>query len=941
MSRPVGKLCGIWLLAGSSLAFAQQYTLTTAAGGAPPPTPVTATNTSIGQPNRVTVDTQGNTYFSSGNAVFKISSSGSLTAVAGNSRPGFSGDGGPALQAQLNGPQGLAFDSNGNLYIADSVNNRVRMVSSAGVITTFAGNGQTSTGGGGTFNDGGLAINGLLRLPGGVCVDSSNNVYIADTGDNIIRKVTTDGIIHTVAGDGFGSYSGDTYSALTAELHTPTDVAVDKNNNIYIADSANAAIREVTASTGIINTIAGDIVNGAITVGDSGDGGPATSAALVTPYSVTVDSSGNVYFVENGDSVIREITVAKQYIYTVAGNATAGFSGDGSAATKAQLNFPAGMALDSSGNIYIADSLNHRIRKVSGGAISTIGGNGVLSYSGDGGPASSAQLNAPRAVAVDSSGNIYIADTLNNVVRKVSSSGTITTVAGNGTAGYGGDGGAATAAQLNRPQGIAVDANGNVYVADTQNARVRKISGGAIATVAGSGTPGYGGDGGAATAAQLFVPIGIAVDSAGNLYIADFTNNRVRKVSTSGVIATVAGNGNAGYSGDGGPAADATLNGPTDVAVDSNGNLYIADLNNDVVREISDGNIMTVAGNGLPGVAGDGGPATAALVGNPTGLAVDSAGNIYIASGSATVRKVYAGTGYITTIAGNGTRGYSGDGGLATAGELNGPIAVAVASNGNVYVADSANNAIRLLIFSGYQLSIAAAANAASNLTGPVSGGDVVVFYGAGMGPAGLYVNSVNSSGVYPTSLNGVTVTIGGYQAPILYTSPTQTAVVVPFEVSGVTTEAFIQYQGQFSSPFPVTLAKATPGIFTANLSGQGQAAAINDENNNFSYNSTSHPANAGDYIEIFVTGAGQTSPAGVDGQPYAGPAPCTQSASVTIGGVTESPQYCGGVPGQIAGLTQLNVLVPQGLAAGNVAISVTIGGVTAQSGVTVAVSGH
>jgi uncharacterized protein (TIGR03437 family) len=186
-----------------------------------------------------------------------------------------------------------------------------------------------------------------------------------------------------------------------------------------------------------------------------------------------------------------------------------------------------------------------------------------------------------------------------------------------------------------------------------------------------------------------------------------------------------------------------------------------------------------------------------------------------------------------------------------------------------------------------------------------------------------------------------VTVTIGGYQAPILYTSPTQTAVVVPFEVSGVTTEAFIQYQGQFSSPFPVTLAKATPGIFTANLSGQGQAAAINDENNNFSYNSTSHPANAGDYIEIFVTGAGQTSPAGVDGQPYAGPAPCTQSASVTIGGVTESPQYCGGVPGQIAGLTQLNVLVPQGLAAGNVPISVTIGGVTAQSGVTVAVSGH
>jgi uncharacterized protein (TIGR03437 family) len=880
-------------------------------------------------------------YFSSGNAVFKISSSGSLTVVAGNSRPGFSGDGGPALQAQLNGPQGLAFDSNGNLYIADSVNNRVRMVSSAGVITTFAGTGQTSTGGGNSFNDGGLAINGLLRLPSGVCVDSSNNVYIADTGDNIIRKVTTDGIIHTVAGDGFGSFSGDTFSALTAELHTPTDVAVDKSSNIYIADSANAAIREVTASTGIINTIAGDIVNNAITVGDTGDGGPATSAALITPYAITVDSAGNVYFVENGDSVIREITIAKQYIYTLAGNTTAGFSGDGSVATKAQLNFPTGMAVDSSGNIYIADSLNRRIRKVSGGTISTIGGNGVLSYSGDGGPATSAELNTPQAVAVDSSGNIYIADTLNNVVRKVSSSGTITTFAGNGTAGYGGDGGAASAAQLNRPQGIAVDASGNVYVADSQNARVRKISGGTISTVAGSGTPGYGGDGAAATAAQLFVPIGIAVDSAGNLYIADFTNNRVRKVSTGGTITTVAGNGTAGYSGDGGPAANATLNGPTDVAVDSNGNLYIADLNNDVVREVSGGNIMTIAGNGLPGVGGDDGPATAALVGNPTGLAVDSAGNLYIASGSATVRKVYAGTGYITTIAGNGTRGYTGDGGLATNGELNGPIAVAVASNGNVYVADSANNAIRLLIFSGYQLSITAAVNAASNLTGPVSGGDVVVFYGTAMGPAALSVNSPNASGVYPTSLNGLTVTIGGYPAPILYAEATQLAVVVPFEVSGATTEAFIQYQGQFSSPFPMTLAQATPGIFTANELGTGQAAAINDENNKFSYNSASTPANAGDYIEIFVTGAGQTSPAGVDGQPYAGPAPCTQQASVTIGGVTGPPSYCGGVPGQIAGLTQLNVLVPANLPAGNTPISVTIGGVTAQSGVTVAVSGH
>ena len=292
MSRPVGKLCGILLLAGSSLALAQQYTITTAAGGAPPPTPVAATSTSIGQPSRVTVDAKGNTYFSSGNTVFKMDGSGNLTVVAGNSRAGYSGDGGPALQAQLNLPQGIAFDKNGNLYIADSKNNRVRIVSSAGVISTFAGTGAIPQGIGGPLGDGGLAINALLRLPSGVFADSSGNVFIADTGDSIIRKVTPDGIINTVAGQpGYGGFWGDTFSALSAGLHLPTDVFVDSSGDIFIADSANAAIREVTASTGIINTVAGNAA-----IGDTGDGGPATSASLIAPYAVALDSSGNIYF---------------------------------------------------------------------------------------------------------------------------------------------------------------------------------------------------------------------------------------------------------------------------------------------------------------------------------------------------------------------------------------------------------------------------------------------------------------------------------------------------------------------------------------------------------------------------------------------------------------------------------------------------------------------
>lgn len=934
MSRPVGKLCGILLLAGSSLAWAQQYTLTTAAGGAPPPTPVSATSTSIGQPGRVTVDTKGNVYFSSSNAVFKIDGSGNLTVVAGNSRPGYSGDGGPALQAQLNSPQGLAFDKTGNLYIADSKNNRVRMVDTTGKITTFAGTGASSPGGAGTFNDGGLAINSLLRLPSGVFVDGSGNVFIADTGDNVIRKVTTDGIINTVVGDGYGAFLGDTLPAINAELHTPTDVYVDSSGNIYIADSANAAIREVTASTGIINTVAGNQ-----TVGDTGDTGPATSAGITVPYAVVVDSSGNIFFAENGDGKVRKVTIATNIITTVVGAGTNGFGGDGSSAVKALLNFPTGVALDSSGNIYIADSLNRRIRKVAGTTISTLAGNGVLSYSGDGGAATSAQLNTPDAVAVDSSGNLYIADTFNNVVRKVTAAGIISTIAGTGAAGFGGDGGAATAAQLNGPQGIAVDSSGNVYVADTQNARVRKISGGAINTVAGNGTAGYGGDGSAATAAQLDDPIGLAVDSAGNLYIADFINSRIRKVS-GGNIATVAGTGLSGYSGDGGPATSAQLYNPAGVAVDANGNLYIADLGNNAVRKISGGNIATVAGNGLPGVSGDGGQATAAEVGSPTGVAVDASGNLYIANGSASVRKVYT-SGFITTIAGNGTRGYSGDGGSAPFGTLSAPYSVALTSNGNVYIADSGNNAIRLLTFGGYELSIAAVANAASGLTGPVSGGEVVVFYGAGMGPGGLTVNQANANGQYSSSLAGVTVDFGTYQAPILYVSPNQVAVVVPFEVSGQTVQVSTQYQGEFATPFPVSVAQATPGIFTANLSGQGLAAAINIQNGAYSYNSAANPANAGDFVEIYLTGAGQTSPSGVDGQAYTGTASCVLPVTVTVGGKTAPTNYCGGVPGQIPGLTQINVAIPTGLTAGLAPVTVQLGGVSAQSGVTIAVSGQ
>jgi len=923
------------LLAGGSAAFAQQYTITTVAGGAPPATPASATSVSIGQPRRVTLDSAGNLYFSSGNAVFKMNGSGVLSLVAGNSRAGFSGDGGPAVNAQLNSPQGIALDAAGNLYIADSFNNRVRIVNSAGVINTFAGNGNVSPGGARTFNDGGPAIDGLLHLPMGVATDKSGNVYIADTGDNSIRLVTTDGTISSFAGDSYPGFLGDGGNAVSCEFNKPSDVTVDSSGNVYVADTANAAIRKITTD-GLINTIAGNEA-----VGFAGDGGAATSASLLAPVSVAVDSSGNVFILQNGDGRIRKVD-SKSNINTVVGSGTLGFGGDGtSTPLQMQMNSPTGLTVDSSGNLYVADSLNLRIRKIaSSGGVSTIAGNGVLSYSGDGGPALSAQMNAPQAVAVDSAGNLYVADSGNNVVRKISK-GIITTIAGTGSAGSGGDNGAAATAQLNSPQGVAVDSAGNVYIADTINAKVRKVTpGGTISTVAGNGTPGFGGDGGAATSAQLYTPVGVAVDSAGNLYIADFGNGRIRKVSAGGTITTVAGNGNQGYSGDGGPAANAQLAEPQGVAVDAAGNLYIADTGNSVVRLVSNGLISTFAGNGYAGFAGDGAKATIAQLANPGAIAVDAGGNVFISDGSARVRQIVYPTGIINTVAGTGLTGYSGDGGAAVNAQLNSPAGVALDASGNVYIADTANNAVRSLQIVGAAVTASAVVNGASNQSGAIAPGEVVVIYGSGLGPGSLTQFQLGSNGLVPTLVAGTSVVVNGALAPVLYTSSSQVAAVVPFEVSGSQAQVSVVYQGRSSQPLTVNVAATSPAIFTANSTGTGPAAALNLPAN--VVNDASHPASAGTFVTFYLTGVGQTNPSGQNGLPGAVPLPQPlQSVTVTIGGQNATVNYAGGAPGAVAGITQVNAQIPTGLSAGAVPLVVKVGSTSTQNGVTIAVSGN
>jgi uncharacterized protein (TIGR03437 family) len=806
-----------------------------------------------------------------------------------------------------------------------------------------------------------------LNQIGGVAVDAAGNVFLSlPQYAAVMRLDATTGILTRIAGNASNGFSGDNGPAVDAQLCAPNGLALDPAGNLYIADTGNYRIRKV--SNGTITTVAGNGVSGA-----AGDGGPATSAELPYPYALAVDAAGNLY-VSDASGAIREVTngviasvaVAQGYfagiavdaagnLYlldgplvlevsngaatTIAGNGTYGFSGDNGPATAAQFGGdpdgggPSGIAVDATGNVYICDTFNARVRKISNGVITTVAGGSTAN-----------PLTNPTFIAVDSAGDLYISDPLNSTtafplgdrIRRVAN-GSVTTVAGNGYFSFSGDNGPAANAQFYQPEGVAIDSAGRMYIADTQNNRVRMIANGVITTVAGTGSRGFSGDDGPATSAQLATPVAVAVDPVGNLYIADINNYRIRKVS-GGVITTVAGT--VGYT-------------PCGVAADSGGNVYLSDCVRSLLLKVSNGNATTLAAGdaGLaidsagnlyltncwtwspdqnPGAIVEISNGVVTTIGGGTGVAFDAAGNRYIVDGNLSlVRKFSNGT---TTIFPIGPA-------LAFPG-----VGIAVDSSGNIYGSDFS----RILVLNPAgaatpptPVAVDFVHNAASDLFLGIAPGEIVTFKGSGLGPAQLVAAHAGADGFYPTQLSGTSVQFNGVAAPMLYTSATQVAAVVPWGVTGPTAQVTVTYQGQASVPATIQVFPSAPGLFTLDGSGTGQAAAINQDG---TINGASNPAPIGSVISLYATGGGQTLPAGVDGQvsefPLAAQALPVQAHIGPQPVPTAQLQYAGPAPGEIAGLMQINVPLPVGLSPGSaVPVAILVGNLSSgQSIVTIAV---
>jgi len=590
---------------------------------------------------------------------------------------------------------------------------------------------------------------------------------------------------------------------------------------------------------------------------------------------------------------LGQAQIADYVINTVMGSSAATLLGDAGPANAAQLNNPVGLWFDASHNLYIADSGFNRVRVVTGGTgtgkISTLAGNGTPAWAGDGALATSANLRAPFKAILDSSGNLYISDVANQVVRMVSkSTGNITTFAGtNCCYGFAGDGGPANAAVLNHPVGLAFDSAGNLYIGDSNNHRIRKVApNGIITTVAGNGNPGFSGDGGPATNAELNEPFGIAFDPYGNLFIADSANNRISVLMPNGTITTVAGNGKAGYSGDMIPAITAELNQPFDVAFDPYGNLYIADANNYRIRKVTtNGTILTVGGGTGEGYSGDGFIGTNAKLNSASGLVVDSSNNVFIAdSGNNVIREL---TPYPPSV---------NSGGILTASAFGAFNTIAPGSWIEIY---------------GNDLSFSNRSWTTSDFTG-----------------GGL---------IAPTSLDGVTVTIGGQQAYIDYISGGQINAQVPYNVAPGQQQLTVKTAaGAALVAATVTVNALQPGMFappSLRVGGTQYVGALFSDGATYALppgaisGVASRRANPGDIVTLYGVGFGPVTPNIAAGQ-VVQQSNSLPSFQISIAGTQATVMYAGLAPNAI-GLYQFNVVIPNVPANDTALVTFSVAGVS------------
>jgi uncharacterized protein (TIGR03437 family) len=554
----------------------------TAADGGP------ATAASFSQTEGIAVDSAGAIYVADAddNRVRKIGLDGTIRTIAGTGIAGFQGDGGPATAALLSHPYGLAMDAIGNLYIADLGNARIRKVSIDGNIQTIAGGGFVVPGGNG---DGGPAIKSQLLQPRNVAVESDGMLYISDFGAHRVYQVTPYGILTTLAGTGNAGFGGDGNLAQFAQLKSPAGLACDSNGTLYIADSGNNRIRKVfrgiistvystTGPTGLAMSAAGSLyVASASYFGTS-----SKSIGGVAPVrDVAVDRNGIAY-VTNGQFVRK--VAASGAVTNVAGSGNSRyFGGDNGLASAGRLHGPSGVAVDDVGNVYVADTVNHRVRKISqAGIITTIAGTGEAGSRGDNGPAIMAQLNRPRSIAVDAQHNVYIADTGNNAVRKITSGGIMLAVT----------------ADLNDPEYVAVGLDRVVYIADAGNNRIVRVGPGGTAS----------------TFTQVLAPAAVTLDHSGNLFVSG--QSRVARIAPGGLTTTMI---------DG-------LNSPRGLALTEEGDLLIVETGVSVVRRLTSARVLaTIAGTGVAGFSGDGDAATVARLNSPLDLALDANGTVWIA----------------------------------------------------------------------------------------------------------------------------------------------------------------------------------------------------------------------------------------------------------------------------------------------------------------------